>query len=471
MGPRSTLVGEMSDTDAVLWTVGRDPILRSPIVAVMLLDDEPDWDRCLARVERLTVLEPRLRARVVAQPFGLGNPRWVDDGRFDLAHHVHRVGSPPPGTFRDVLDLAQAMGTSAFDPELPLWEAVVVGGLEGGQAALIVKIHHSVIDGIAGVGLLLHLLDTERRPTTGGPEATGPRDGTGRSGHRPSLARAAMGQVGSVGHLVETAVHSASHPIASVGTLENDLRSLGRLLAPAPTPLSPILRERGIRRHFDTVELTVGAIRHTAQSLGCTMNDVFVGGVLGGLRRYHLLHGSDVEHLRAMVPMSIRSATDAEGGNRFVPVRFVLDAGIADPQRRISHVHRVMTGWKHNPALGLTDAVTSLLSRLPPALTTMAFGSMLKGGDFVATDVPGAPFDTYLAGGRVVGLYPFAPPSGAAVNVALVTSAGHECIGVNLDTAAVADGDAMVECIRVGFDEVTTCTGTGTPGPADGSVR
>jgi diacylglycerol O-acyltransferase len=118
MSTRSTLVGEMSDSDAVLWTIGRDPVLRSPILAVMLLDEEPDWEMGLARVEKLTVIEPRLRARAVAQPYGLGNPQWVDDGRFDLAHHVHQVGAPPPGTFRGVLDLAQLMGTNAFDPEL-----------------------------------------------------------------------------------------------------------------------------------------------------------------------------------------------------------------------------------------------------------------------------------------------------------------------------------------------------------------
>ena len=118
MSTRSTLVGEMSDSDAVLWTIGRDPVLRSPILAVMLLDEEPDWEVGLARVEMLTVIEPRLRARAVAQPYGLGNPQWVDDGRFDLAHHVHQVGAPPPGTFRGVLDLAQLMGTNAFDPEL-----------------------------------------------------------------------------------------------------------------------------------------------------------------------------------------------------------------------------------------------------------------------------------------------------------------------------------------------------------------
>src|SRR5664279_4100457 len=96
MSTESKLVGQMSDSDAVLWMVGRDPVLRSPILAVILLDEEPDWEAGLARVERLTAIEPRLRARAIAQPYGLGNPRWVDDGKFELAQHVHQVGAPLP---------------------------------------------------------------------------------------------------------------------------------------------------------------------------------------------------------------------------------------------------------------------------------------------------------------------------------------------------------------------------------------
>ena len=476
MSAESKLVGQMSDSDAVLWMVGRDPVLRSPILAVILLDEEPDWEAGLARVERLTAIEPRLRARAIAQPYGLGNPRWVDDGRFDLAQHVHQVGAPPPGTFRGVLDLAQFMGTNAFDPELPLWEAVLVSGLDDGRAALIIKIHHSVIDGIAGVGLLLHLFDLERHPTTTEPRTlhaftegdvgnavrtpvpvANEMPSRGLPGRLPSLTRSVIGRARTAAHIFDAAIRSTVHPVTSLGTVESDALYLGRLLAPAATPCSPILRGRGVGRHFDTIDLPVGAIHDVAHSLGCTMNDVFVAAVLSGVRQYHLHHNSRVERLRALVPISIRSETDSKGGNRFVPVRFVLDAEISDPRKRVEHVQGVMNEWKHNPALELTDAVTSVLSRLPATLTTLAFGSMLKGGDFVATDIPGAPFDTYLAGAHVVGLYAFAPPSGAAVNVALVTSAGHECIGVNLDTIAVADCNTMVECIRGGFEEVIAC--------------
>ena len=79
---------------------------------------------------------------------------------------------------------------------------------------------------------------------------------------------------------------------------------------------------------------------------------------------------------------------------------------------------------------------------------------MLKGTDFVATNVAGPPVDTYLAGTLVEEFYAFAPPSGSAVNVALVTMGGRTCIGVNIDPAAVPDGPVLAGCLQYGFDEV-----------------
>ena len=81
---------------------------------------------------------------------------------------------------------------------------------------------------------------------------------------------------------------------------------------------------------------------------------------------------------------------------------------------------------------------------------------MLKGDDFVVTNVPGPPFETYLAGAHVDRFYAFAPASGAAVNVALLTPAGEACVGVNIDTAAIADSDVLVRCLRAGCDEMFT---------------
>ena len=510
-GP-SRRVGVMSDADALLWTIGSDPVLRSPIVAVLRLDREPSWEEVRRRVGRLTEIEPRLRARPVPPRFGHGNPAWMVEDQLDLGRHLRRVDAPPPGTVREVLDLAQVMGTAPFDPAFPLWEALLVGGLEDGAAALIVKVHHSVVDGIAGMALLIHLLDRARHPGAGegplhgpsegpvhGPSegpvsgtavraVTGDRepavdgtgadgtgaDGTGADGTAPtpgspSNSRSLGGLPGDVVALAGSAVahglglaqevvrstgHAALHPLASVETVAEHAGSLARLLAPAPTPLSPLLRGRGADRWFGLIDLDAEGLHRAARSYDSTVSEIFVGAVLGGMRQYHHAHGSTVGHLRALVPISIRTESDPAGGNRFVPARFVLAADIADPRDRMRHVAEALGAWKHNPALGETGAVTGLLNRLPPRLATLAFGSMLKGGDFVATSVPGAPFETFLAGARVTGVTAFAPTSGAAVNVALTTPASGACVGVAVDRRAVPDGELLVDCLRRGFEEL-----------------
>ena len=142
---------------------------------------------------------------------------------------------------------------------------------------------------------------------------------------------------------------------------------------------------------------------------------------MGGLRRYHLRHGVAVESLRVTMPISTRRAGDAPGGNRFTPVRFPLPTGIDDPAERMRALGGIARAWRSEPAIGLTDVLAGVLSHLPGQVTTSMFGSMLKGIDFVATNVPGSPERRWLAGAEVLRFYGFGPTSGAAVSVALLS--------------------------------------------------
>jgi hypothetical protein len=163
----------------------------------------------------------------------------------------------------------------------------------------------------------------------------------------------------------------------------------------------------------------------------------------------------DVENLRVLMPLNVRSASDTVGGNHFVPARFTLPA-VADPADRLHLVHDIAGSWKHAPGLGLNNVFADVLDLLPASLTTALWGSMLKGDDFVVTNVPGPPFETYLGGAHVESIYGFAPTSGAALNVSLLTPAGRACVGINIDTAAVPDGSVLTRCLQEGIDEVCT---------------
>jgi WS/DGAT/MGAT family acyltransferase len=94
------------------------------------------------------------------------------------------------------------------------------------------------------------------------------------------------------------------------------------------------------------------------------------------------------------------------------------------------------------------------LARLPDAVTASIFGSMLKGVDFVATNVPGTSGRIWMGGAEVERMYGFAPPAGAAVNIALVSHGQTCCIGINADSTAVPDPEALTQCLVDGFAEV-----------------
>src|ERR1700710_1937655 len=164
----------MSDADALMWNIEKDPILRSTIVAVGLLDREPDFERLRRRLLRASIAIPRLRQRVLSPPLRIGPPRWAHESNFDLDFHLRRVRLPPPRPPprpppplappppRRLLELVAPIAQSSFDRARPLWEFTIVEGLTGGRAAAVMKVHHSVTDGVGGIDLLSQIVDIER---------------------------------------------------------------------------------------------------------------------------------------------------------------------------------------------------------------------------------------------------------------------------------------------------------------------
>lgn len=216
-----------------------------------------------------------------------------------------------------------------------------------------------------------------------------------------------------------------------------------------------MFRDHGISWRFDTLDVSLEGLRHAGSSVQGTINDAFLAAVAGGMHRYHLHHGFDVPELRLTLPVSLRGRADSGGGNRFTPARFALPIAESDPVRRTRQLRELARRWRDEPALDFSESIAQMLDLLPPALTTAVMSSMLKGIDFVATNVPGVPFRCYLAGAEVLREYGFAPLSAAAVNICLLSHAGTACIGVNSDRAAVADPEVLARCLAEGFDEVT----------------
>jgi len=441
----------MRATDAFTWYMERDPLLRSTVVVVGLLDREPDHESLRARLDRATRAVPSFRDRVVLPPLRLARPRWAQVAELDLTWHLRRVAAAAPGGLAEVLKVARTAATSAFDPARPLWTLTVVEGLADGRAAFVLAFHHSLTDGIGGVQLAQHVFDLQREPapeelveTPSADELDGWRlawdTATYDVGRLTRLAR------GLPLSTLRTSAHLARHPRDAVRTVA----SVARTVEPYLTTLSPVMRARRLDRALDVLDVPLPGLKRAAAAHGGHLNDAFLAAVTGGLRRYHAEHGCDVGDLRVTLPLSLRTEGDPEGGNRITLLRFPLPAGTTDPATRMKAIHETVRQRRSERSLPYTQAIAAALNLLPSAMV----GSMLKHVDFVASDVPGVPVPVFLAGAKVEGWYAFGPTIGASVNVTLMSYVDSCCIGINVDTGAVPDPDRLVACLAEGFEEV-----------------
>lgn len=448
----------MSDMDALMWGIEKDPLLRSTITAVAVVDRTPDRDRLMDKIERGTRMIPRLRQKAVSPPFSVAPPAWVVDPNFDLSYHLRWVRAAGDGSLRSLLQIAEPVGMQGFDRARPLWEFTVVEGLADGRAALIQKIHHSVTDGVGGMKLAMMLLDLEREPAAVDepmPDAPAAQAVSRWALLWDGIAHEQRRQAGILNRSLAQVREAVGRPLDTGRAAVEGAASLARLLAPAFEPLSPIMKDRSLSVRFDTVAAPLGELKAAAKKADGRMNDAFVAAVAGGLRRYHRRHDAPVEALRMSMPINIREgAGEALAGNQFVPARFEVPLVHDDPIERMRALRTLIRSQRDEPALAFTEAVAGILNRLPTSLTTQVFGSMLRGIDFVTSNVPGAPIPVFIAGAKVEANFAFGPLAGAATNVTLLSYQDEVHVGVNMDPAAIPDTDVFMDCMREGFEEI-----------------
>jgi WS/DGAT/MGAT family acyltransferase len=456
----------MSDADALLWNIELDPMLRSTIVSVMLLDQEPDAKRFAGAIERSLVKIPRLRQRVVLDPLRVAPPRWETDPHFELDYHVRHVRAAGSGSERELLDLAEPIGMQAFDKDRPLWELYQVDGLHGGASAIVMKLHHAISDGVGLVRMTSSLVERSREPDPRRETRESslldetPSDPVGPFQETLKALRHRAGSNLDKGTRAARALGRgaralASDPGGAVSSAARMAKSLGKSLRPVSEPLSPVMRGRSLGVGYDTFSVSLDELKKPAKAVGGTLNDAFIAAVTGGLRLYHERHGQPVDALRMTMPVNLRQGDEGDrAGNQFAPARFAVPIAITDPVERMRRIKASVRSERDEPALPMAEEIAGLIGRLPRAISAGIFGSMLKAIDIVTSNVPGPPFPVYMSGARVERMFGFGPLSGSALNVTLFSYDGYVHIAANRDPAAIPDGDVLAECLRAGVAEV-----------------
>ena len=430
-------------------------------------------EECVRFIQSKLPLLPRYLKRVVSAPLGLGLPSWEYDPEFDVRRHVREV-TLKQGTDSELKAAAGKLFSQVMDRKHPLWDMTVAHGLQGNRTGVIIRLHHCLADGIAGVGIMNVLLDASPRAPRSRKKKFKLRV---PPPHNP-LTSLTAGVIDSYSDFVHR-ILSTLADLLSIG--ERAAMNGGKLLPTAE--LSQLLLEitafterlrfnvpyRGPQKFaWAKIPLTeVKAIRHT---FGTSVNDVILALVTATIRRYLELHGDPVKGrlFRMMVPVNLRGNQSAtELGNRIslVPVTVPLD--IRDPQKLLAAVHLRTEFLKQAHAAELVSLSANLIGMFPAGVQAV-LGPILSQlpitpFNLVCTNVPGPQYPLYLLGRRMLRWYPYVPVGGEmAVNCAILSYDGSAYFGFSGDVHAAPDLRRLEGLLRMSFAELRDAAGIGS---------
>ena len=476
----------MSDAEALMWNVEKDPWLNPSGASLIILDRPPDYEHFRKQVSAAVAEVPRLMERVVGGLGRLQPPVWRPDPEFDLDFHIRKVALPEPGTMRQLQDMATQIYQDPYDRTRPLWQYIVIEGLEDGRAAMLWKIHHAVADGTGAA----RLSEAFIQPTRQAPEppevdldavlaerlAADDEDGAnpsvldslvGTATHfmrrQAGISRRLAGEVAMLGADPLRARDAVGGVAKAVGQLRNEL--LGGGSPPAADedlpegeerlPAgSPLWRTRSRHRHLEVMKFPLDQALASAKGLGGSLNDWFMAGVVNGVVAYHDERGVPLRTLNTSFVVSTR-ADKAIGGNSFTPTRFAAPAGPMDPAERFKRLSEMMAEKRSGVSGGGGLAgLAGLANLLPTSLVTSIARSQASKMDFATSNLRGARRFFYISGAKVVDSYAFGPLAGTAFNLTAMSYAGMFPVTMHIDPVAIPDPAELRDCVESAYQEL-----------------
>ena len=455
---------KMSDAEGLMWRLEKDPYLSSTFANLSVLDRSPDFDRLRRRMERASIAIPRLRQRVQSSPANITPPVWVDDPDFDIDYHVRRVALPAPGSMRQMLDLATLITNDPFDRTRPLWQFVVIEGLEGGRSVLVEKLHHTIADGEGSVQLSLQFFDFERDA----PEPPTLEYDESRSELEMSMLHNDLWKdllsgslklpLTMVRQIRDLIADPSSIPSHGASTLDVLRTGFGQLTDVDPAR-SPLWRERSVRRRMEVLRAPFIDVRDAARRLGGTLNTALLTAASEAAGEYHRAKGQPIDELRASMAISTRR-TDPGGGasaNAFSLARMLVPTTEMKIVDRFGEIRRI-TEEAAGTSAGALNAVATLASNLPTAILTRVARLQSQTVDFATSNVKGTPLPVFVAGSEILHNFPIGPLGGVAFNLTLLSHVGSLDMGLNIDPASIDDPDLLRDCLQSAFADLASAT-------------
>jgi diacylglycerol O-acyltransferase len=399
---------------------------------------------------------PRFRRCVTTPALGMGDPRWVDDPGFDIAHHVHELTLAAPGGPAQLRELAGLLLSRPLDRGRPLWQLYLIRGMGSDGFALVGQAHHALVDGIAAIEVAMLLFTPD-------PPAPAPGQGPGPPNAWRPRPPAAGGVTSAVGVRARTAVRLARDAAAPAGLrdvarratgLTHEVRAAADGLGRVTGPVASTVLDRGVgpRRAVAYVQAPLDGLRAAGRRHSATLNDVLLTACSLAFGRTLAAHGEHPEQLRVLVPVNTREDDPAALGNQLSFLAVELPVSEVDAITVLRTVRDRTCAAKAITAAdgGLQPAqVMRAADLLPAAAAGVAARLAYRAASFnaVVSSVPGPDTELSLLGRPLRSVHPAVPVApGHALSVGAVSYLGSLHVGL------YADADALPDTAGIGRD-------------------
>lgn len=463
LAPRMT-----ADDAAFLYLERKEMGLH--IGSVSIFEGPLPFERFVTQIDSKLHLIPRYRQRVVPAPFNIGHPSWEDDPAFDIRNHIFQLTLDAPGGEAALQALAGRLFSQMMDRGKPLWEIFLVDGLEGGRSAMIAKVHHCMVDGVSGVGLMGVMMDTSRdmQPLAEKPDFAPPPFPDAAQLYFRALA------------------HNFQQGFERMLTVQNDFLSLLKTMSStesmrALSDVAPLLAELAMpadrlpfnrpcsgERRITWREFSFADARAIRAALGGTVNDVALTVLTGAVSRYVKMCGQQVAHrfCRFMVPVNVRREEQrGDLGNQVSALLVNVPLDVDDPAERLKLVSKRTDALKNAKLADMMRLITNAGGLAPAPLQALVMALPFVPlpapvFNMVSTNVPGPQIPLYATGQEMLNYFPHVPVGNdMGMNCAIQSYNQKITFGITSDYAAAPDAHHMRDFLFESFNELRLAAG------------
>lgn len=410
---------------------------------------------------RLYLLEP-FRYQLVDVPLHLHHPVWRERAPVDLDYHLHRATLPAPGGRRELDALTGEIASTPLDRHRPLWQMYVVEGLADGSVAVVVKIHHTLADGVASANLLARAM---RFTATAEDECEpAPPDDP------PSVAR--LLAVAGIDHIR----HILALPALLARTAEGVWRlawaarrrgahpQLAGRFSPAPTFLNHTLSPG---RRFASATLSLADVKATSAALNIKINDLVLATTAGALRELLLRYDGRADRpIIASVPASLNTDPDRLSGNELGALNVSLPVQVDDVRERVRLTSLGTAFAKEDFRLLGPSLLASWLEYLPPTFAPAMFRWLAARKtqtplqNLTVSNVPGPRERGQVGGAMLREFYSVGPlVAGSGMNITVWSYVDQLNISILTDDLTLRDAHEATDAMIHAFSEIRRAAG------------